>query len=177
MERRNASARPMFASFDISSSQLRQNSGQRFINARLLYVANSTASTDQYSKLQIASLTSHTWGFMLRVNGPSSDHYQVHLPKGRLIALNSHCTAIPCLVDWISTESMFRCLCHNCGFSMEGINVDGPAGRPLQRYQIVLHGQNIIVDKSVVFRQELNEGILSDFYIDMETSSAPKTSN
>ncbi len=99
----------------------------------------------------------------------------VHLPKGRLVALNSHCTAIPCLVDWLSTENMFRCPCQNCGFSMEGINIDGPAGRPLQRYKIVLHGQNIIVDKSVVFKQELGEGKLSDSYIDMELSATPKT--
>ncbi len=101
----------------------------------------------------------------------------VRSPNGRLIALNSHCTVIPCLVDWISTENMFRCPCHNCGFNMEGINIDGPAGRPLQRYKIVLHGQNIIVDKSVVFKQGLGEGKLSDSYIDMEASATPKTSN
>ena len=48
---------------------------------------------------------------------------------------------------------------------------------PLQHYKIVLHGQNIIVDKSVVFKQELGEGKLSDSYIDMEASATPKTSN
>ncbi|MDH3627478.1 MAG: DUF4215 domain-containing protein, partial [Acidobacteriota bacterium] len=68
--------------FGILANQLQQNSGQKFVNARLRYVANDTASINQYSKLQIATLASHTWGFMLRVNGPSSNHYQVHLPTG-----------------------------------------------------------------------------------------------
>ena len=40
---------------------------------------------------------------------------------------------------------------------MDGINFEGPAPRPLERYKISLEGEYIVVDKSKKFRQELGQ--------------------
>ena len=55
-------------------------------------------------------------------------------------------------------EEKFKCPCHGSGFRSSGINFEGPAPRPLERYKISLapDGQ-IIVDKNKSFKQEKGE--------------------
>lgn len=72
-----------------------------------------------------------------------------------LFALSTVCTHLGCTPNWLSSERKFKCPCHGSGFQMSGINFEGPAPRPLERYRIVLadDGQ-IIVDKTRKFQQE-----------------------
>jgi len=52
----------------------------------------------------------------------------------------------------------FKCPCHGSGFFKTGINFEGPAPRPLERYKIILADNGeIIVDKMVKFQQEKGE--------------------
>jgi cytochrome b6-f complex iron-sulfur subunit len=52
----------------------------------------------------------------------------------------------------------FKCPCHGSGFTIDGINFEGPAPRPLERYAIhVNEDGQIEVDKSRTFRQELGQ--------------------
>ncbi len=73
-------------------------------------------------------------------------------------ALSAKCTHLGCTPNWIETESKFKCPCHGSGFYMTGVNFEGPAPRPLERFRISLaeDGQ-LLVDKSRVFRQEAGE--------------------
>ena len=56
--------------------------------------------------------------------------------------------------------------CHGSGFYMTGINFEGPAPRPLERYRIVLadDGQ-ILVDKSKKYQQEKGEWTDSESFV------------
>lgn len=73
-------------------------------------------------------------------------------------ALSAKCTHLGCTPNWIETEGKFKCPCHGSGFDPEGVNFEGPAPRPLERFRIALSedGQ-ILVDKSRLFRQEAGE--------------------
>jgi cytochrome b6-f complex iron-sulfur subunit len=75
-----------------------------------------------------------------------------------MYALSTVCTHLGCPPNWLKTESKFKCPCHGSGFYMTGINFEGPAPRPLERFRIVLadDGQ-ILVDKSKKFQQEKGE--------------------
>lgn len=75
-----------------------------------------------------------------------------------LYALSAVCTHLGCTPRWLSVENKFKCPCHGSGFSKEGINFEGPAPRPLERFKIALaeDGQ-ILVDKSKTYLYEKGE--------------------
>ncbi|MAF33654.1 MAG: Rieske (2Fe-2S) protein [Desulfobacterales bacterium] len=70
-----------------------------------------------------------------------------------LIAIKTVCTHLGCTPNWIESRNKFKCPCHGSGFLRSGLNVEGPAPRPLDRYKITLadDGQ-ILVNKSIVYR-------------------------
>jgi len=73
-------------------------------------------------------------------------------------ALSAICTHLGCTPIWLANENKFKCPCHGSGFKRSGINFEGPAPRPLDRYKIVLaeDGQ-ILVERGKAFRQERGE--------------------
>jgi len=84
----------------------------------------------------------------------------------RIYALSTVCTHLGCTPNWLPTEEKFKCPCHGSGFDRGGINFEGPAPRPLERYQVALDESGlIVVDKSVVFRQEKSEWDLPESYV------------
>jgi cytochrome b6-f complex iron-sulfur subunit len=70
-------------------------------------------------------------------------------------ALFAKCTHLGCTPRWLTVEEKFKCPCHGSGFRKTGINFEGPAPRPLERFRIFLaeDGQ-LVVDKSVAYRYE-----------------------
>jgi len=72
-----------------------------------------------------------------------------------IYALSTTCTHLGCTPNWLAAEQKFKCPCHGSGFYITGINFEGPAPRPLERFSIRLaeDGQ-VIVDKSQKFQQE-----------------------
>ena len=75
-----------------------------------------------------------------------------------IFALKSVCTHLGCTPNWLEAEQKFKCPCHGSGFYKDGVNFEGPAPRPLERYSISLadDGQ-LLVDKSRTFQQELGQ--------------------
>ena len=75
-----------------------------------------------------------------------------------IYALSTTCTHLGCTPNWLEGEQKFKCPCHGSGFYKTGINFEGPAPRPLERYRISLadDGQ-ISIDKSKKFQQEKGE--------------------
>ena len=76
----------------------------------------------------------------------------------QIYALKSVCTHLGCTPNWLEAEQKFKCPCHGSGFYMDGINFEGPAPRPLERYaiQIADDGQ-IEIDKSRTFQEEMGQ--------------------
>jgi cytochrome b6-f complex iron-sulfur subunit len=81
-------------------------------------------------------------------------------------ALSTTCTHLGCTPNWLEAEKKFKCPCHGSGFKISGVNFEGPAPRPLERYAVRLadDGQ-IIVDKSRKFQKELGQWTDVDSYI------------
>ena len=75
-----------------------------------------------------------------------------------LLALSTVCTHLGCTPNWLGNEDKFKCPCHGSGFRKNGINFEGPAPRPLERWRIVLGNDGrILVDKSKKFQYEKGE--------------------
>jgi len=75
--------------------------------------------------------------------------------NGVIYALSTTCTHLGCTPNWLSGEAKFKCPCHGSGFRKSGINFEGPAPRPLERFNISLadDGQ-ILINKNIKFQQE-----------------------
>jgi cytochrome b6-f complex iron-sulfur subunit len=75
-----------------------------------------------------------------------------------IYAIKSVCTHLGCTPNWLEAEQKFKCPCHGSGFYKDGINFEGPAPRPLERYSVSLaeDGQ-LLVDKSRTFQEELRQ--------------------
>ena len=76
----------------------------------------------------------------------------------QIYALRSVCTHLGCTPNWLEAEQKFKCPCHGSGFYKSGINFEGPAPRPLERYAIrIADDGQLEVDKSRKFQQELGQ--------------------
>jgi cytochrome b6-f complex iron-sulfur subunit len=86
--------------------------------------------------------------------------------QGVIYALSTTCTHLGCTPQWLEREQKFKCPCHGSGFYMSGINFEGPAPRPLERWALSVgdDGQ-IVVDMSRKFQQERGEWTNPDSFI------------
>jgi cytochrome b6-f complex iron-sulfur subunit len=76
----------------------------------------------------------------------------------QIFALKSVCTHLGCTPNWLEAEQKFKCPCHGSGFYKDGINFEGPAPRPLERYAIsIAPSGEILVDKSHTFQEEMGQ--------------------
>src|SRR5262245_543444 len=78
--------------------------------------------------------------------------------EGKIYALSTTCTHLGCTPNWLESAQKFKCPCHGSGFYISGINFEGPAPRPLERWGVSVgdDGQ-VVVDKSKKFQQERGE--------------------
>jgi cytochrome b6-f complex iron-sulfur subunit len=75
-----------------------------------------------------------------------------------IYALKSVCTHLGCTPSWLEGEQKFKCPCHGSGFYKDGVNFEGPAPRPLERYAISRADDGQLeVDKSRTFQEELGQ--------------------
>ena len=81
-------------------------------------------------------------------------------------ALSTTCTHLGCTPNWLAAEEKFKCPCHGSGFVKTGINIEGPAPRPLERYKITLaeDGQ-ILIDKNTKFQEEKGQWKLEGAFL------------
>jgi cytochrome b6-f complex iron-sulfur subunit len=94
------------------------------------------------------------WGFWIVRNG------------GILYALQSVCTHLGCPPNWLGGEQKFKCPCHGSGFYITGINFEGPAPRPLERFKVSLADDgSVMVDKSQKYQHELGQWSDPDSFV------------
>ena len=76
----------------------------------------------------------------------------------QIVALKTVCTHLGCTPNWLEAEQKFKCPCHGSGFYKDGINFEGPAPRPLERFAIrVADDGQLEVDKSKTFQEEMGQ--------------------
>ena len=93
------------------------------------------------------------------------DEYE-GLPQ--IYVLKAVCTHLGCTPNWLETEQKFKCPCHGSGFYKDGVNFEGPAPRPLERFAIRTgeDGQ-LEVDKSRKFQEELGQWDDPDCFVNV----------
>ena len=78
--------------------------------------------------------------------------------QAQIYAIQSVCTHLGCTPNWLEAEQKFKCPCHGSGFYKDGINFEGPAPRPLERFAIRLADDGQLeIDKSRKFQEELGQ--------------------
>jgi cytochrome b6-f complex iron-sulfur subunit len=81
-------------------------------------------------------------------------------------ALSTVCTHLGCTPNWLSSEGKFKCPCHGSGFVITGINVEGPAPRPLERYKIGLSPDGQIeIDKNTKYQEEKGQWTMDGSFL------------
>ncbi len=69
----------------------------------------------------------------------------VRTPAGELRAFSARCTHLACTVQYRDDLSQIWCACHNGHYDLNGRNVAGPPPRPLESYDVAVHGNEIVV--------------------------------
>lgn len=86
--------------------------------------------------------------------------------RRQIFALSTVCTHLGCITLWEEGRRRFKCACHGSGFRPDGVNFEGPAPRPLERYAIrIADDGQLEVDLSRVFQEELGQWRDPDCYV------------
>ncbi|HJY87967.1 MAG TPA: Rieske 2Fe-2S domain-containing protein [Candidatus Acidoferrales bacterium] len=99
--------------------------------------------------------------FTLGVETKFQKQYRIWVVKepDKLFVIYARCTHLGCTPDWKSSENKFKCPCHGSGYTMEGINFEGPAPRPMDRCHVELDATGqIVVDSSRLFVRDPRAG-------------------
>jgi len=84
----------------------------------------------------------------------------------QIYALKTVCTHLGCTPSWLEAEQKFKCPCHGSGFYKDGVNFEGPAPRPLERYAIrIADDGQVEIDKSRAFQEELGQWADPDSFV------------
>ena len=89
--------------------------------------------------------------------------------KKKLIALDITCTHLGCTPNVLFSDQKNKCPCHGSGFRFTGINFEGPAPRPLERYKVYQDPATgeIVVDKNKKFQFEKGQWEDKESYIEL----------
>ncbi len=89
----------------------------------------------------------------------------VREPTGFYV-LSTVCTHLGCTPNWLPSSEVFKCPCHGSGFKITGINFEGPAPRPLERFKVSFapDGQ-ILVDKNIKYQEEKGQWAWDGAYL------------
>ncbi len=81
--------------------------------------------------------------------------------------LSTVCTHLGCTPNWLTSDEKFKCPCHGSGFLITGLNVEGPAPRPLERYKVSFaeDGQ-LLIDKNTKYQGEKGQWSWPGAYLD-----------
>ena len=69
----------------------------------------------------------------------------VRTSTGELRAFSGTCTHLSCTVQYRPDIERIWCACHNGHYDLTGKNVEGPPPRPLDRYDVVLKDDDVLV--------------------------------
>jgi menaquinol-cytochrome c reductase iron-sulfur subunit len=80
-----------------------------------------------------------------KVTSEKSTAWVVKFANNQVVAYAPQCTHLGCAYHWDQGKTEFVCPCHNSIFSIDGKVQDGPAPRPLDRFQTKIEGKQLLV--------------------------------
>ena len=69
----------------------------------------------------------------------------VRTTGGEFRAFSATCTHLSCTVQYRTDLEHIWCACHNGHYDLTGRNIEGPPPRPLDRYDVVLRGDDVVI--------------------------------
>ena len=88
--------------------------------------------------------------------------------ENKLVAINTICTHLGCIPNWLMGDQKFKCPCHGSGYYIPGVNFEGPTPRPLERFAIFKDADGFLnVDMTKVYRSELSEWDNAESFINL----------
>lgn len=69
---------------------------------------------------------------------PSGRFHVSHTEQDELVALYAVCTHLGCLPPWTEQTERFECPCHGSKFERDGLYVEGPAPRSMDRFSTTI---------------------------------------
>ena len=82
-----------------------------------------------------------------RVVSEKNTAWVVKLSDNNVVAYAPQCTHLGCAYHWDQRKTQFLCPCHNSVFSIDGKVQDGPAQRPLDRYEVKIEGTKLLLGR------------------------------
>lgn len=73
----------------------------------------------------------------------------VRTAAGELRAFSATCTHLTCTVQYRPDFEHIWCACHNGHYDLNGRNIAGPPPRPLDRFEVTVQGEDLVIVKSV----------------------------
>ena len=121
-------------------------------SSRLCQVGISTSAFSAPVNLQSRNATDYSMGEVSEKYKQEQRVWIVREEAG-IYAIFAKCTHLGCTPRWLAAENKFKCPCHGSGFFKSGLNFEGPAPRPLDRFKVTVgdDGQ-LVVDKAKVFK-------------------------
>jgi Rieske Fe-S protein len=71
----------------------------------------------------------------------------VRTADGNFQAFSAVCTHLNCTVQYREDLHQIWCACHNGLYDLEGRNVSGPPPRPLEKYEVHVQGEDVVVTR------------------------------
>jgi menaquinol-cytochrome c reductase iron-sulfur subunit len=85
-----------------------------------------------------------------KISSEKATAWVVKHADNSVVAYGPQCTHLGCPYHWDESKSEFMCPCHNSFFSIEGKVIEGPAPRPLDRYETKVEGNKLLVGGLIV---------------------------
>lgn len=73
----------------------------------------------------------------------------IRLDDKNFRALSATCTHLDCTVQYKKDEKIIWCACHNGKYDLFGKNISGPPPRPLDKFNVAIKNDELIVSKEV----------------------------
>ena len=83
-------------------------------------------------------------------NQMSSENWTKDSDGSHWLALYQKCVHLGCTVPYRDDCFSFKCPCHGSHYNVDGEFIDGPAPRSLDRFQIVIQGDDVVVNTGVL---------------------------
>lgn len=100
-------------------------------------------------------------------NDHKPDGFWIIRLEDRIAALNIICTHLGCIPNWLANDRKFKCPCHGSGFRQTGINFEGPAPRPLERFRVEIVDGFVVVDRSKKYQYEKGQWESPESFIEV----------
>jgi cytochrome b6-f complex iron-sulfur subunit len=88
--------------------------------------------------------------YLVPYDVPNSPYHKQGLVAAGLMALYQRCVHLGCKVPFCVTSQWFECPCHGSKYNKAGEYKLGPAPRGLDRFQIKVEGDTVVVDTTFV---------------------------